>query len=361
MQRLWRPKGQLFLPTRRLFLPPRLQLGRLCVARSPRWPIPATGTTATAFLVSGAGTSAGNGVYVLIGSYGGWPLYSNGTYYLNMSGGAQGWWITYEIGGGTGAAYQNNCGLTGLPTSGTWAVAAGASPAPTVTAYSSGGGGPSTCNITYVGVGAAASAGSNTSMSPALPSGWAMNDIFLLIVQSNEATATPTGWNLVKQTQASNTSEYLSLFYRRAQSGDTAPTVAGANHQIQMGCIAAWRGCIATGNPVDVASANWGQNASSGHSLQVSAITTLTAYDLVVFLGIFFEVSGGPSTYSSWTSGGPTPAADFAITDGNLDDFFAAQFVQATAGSTGACSVTESGGVGNYADLNGLLVALKTS
>jgi hypothetical protein len=95
-------------------------------------------------------------------------------------------------------------------------------------------------SVSFLAVGTGASSTSTTvsGCSPGMPSGWAAGDLLLLYVgwkQTGAALTTPSGWTSLISGQASaNGAAYgaaagdtkISVFYRVAQTGDTAPTIA---------------------------------------------------------------------------------------------------------------------------------------
>jgi len=88
---------------------------------------------ATDYVVSGAGTTAANGIYQENGTSGGYPCYTKGQYTMQLK-----WffvmylWII-EDGSTSTTLYTNTSGTT--PPSTGWTVSNGAAPAPTVTEY----------------------------------------------------------------------------------------------------------------------------------------------------------------------------------------------------------------------------------
>lgn len=215
---------------------------------------------------------------------------------------------------------------------------------------------PAETGITFVAAGAVAGSASG-SITPALPSGWNPNDIFLMFAYNYTGTlATPSGWNLLSQ--VAHGSYMMSALWRRAVSGDSAPTISATGAR-QFAVIAAWRGCATSGNPVDALGDKWNnENGSVNNLLTVSAATTLRSNTDVVFAGVNVDVSA-LRTYSSWSSGGPTPTPRFAehSSAGYGCDFYAADFTESAAGSTGACNVYSSSA--DRTTMYGSLIALR--
>jgi len=203
----------------------------------------------------------------------------------------------------------------------------------------------------FIAAGAATQTGSGGTSVP-LPTGWAVNDLLVCFGSFAASPTIATGWTLIAQTQVG--AKYRAAWYRRAVSGDAAPTVTGAGIAI----IGAWRGVSASASLPDAAGSAWGQNDTTGDALAVSGITTTVANDKVLFLIV--DVSGNNGTWSSWASGGgsgPAPAQEFSqYSAGPQMQVACADYTLATAGGTGVCSVSNS--LTGYSNLRGLLVAL---
>src|SRR5712691_1032612 len=85
---------------------------------------------------------------------------------------------------------------------------------------------PAEAGITFVAAGTNAVAIA-TSVSPGLPAGFAANDIHVLVVttENNDVITVPAGWT--KKIELANGSTMkLTVAWRRAVAGDTAPTIS---------------------------------------------------------------------------------------------------------------------------------------
>lgn len=107
---------------------------------------------------------------------------------------------------------------------------------------------------TFFGSGIAS--GSTGNISPSLPTGWLENDIFLLFIETaNQDVNTPSGWTKIDNlvgvgTAGTSNAAGVVVFWKRATSSESAPTVTGTvDHKI--GIIFAIRGCITTDNPIE--------------------------------------------------------------------------------------------------------------
>lgn len=140
---------------------------------------------------------------------------------------------------------------------------------------------------TVVGVGTV-SAGTG-DVTPGLPSGWAANDIHLMVVEQsavNNFGAAPSGWALVTNCQqkfgSAATDGNIQVFWRRAVAGDPDPAtmVDTINHTSAR--IIGIRGCPTTGNPWDVTN---GGTEAAGLTVTITGNTTTVPDCLVVIFG----------------------------------------------------------------------------
>ena len=198
--------------------------------------------------------------------------------------------------------------------------------------------------VTFVGAGAMA-AGTG-AVSPALPSGWQQNDIFLLFCETaNQAVTAPSGWTEVSGspqgtgTAGRNAATCLSVFWRRATASDSAPTVADPGNHV-VAAILAFRNVAESGNPGDVTAGNVLSSASTSVSIP-GATTTVPGCMVVV------AVATGPDTNAAQCSGwsnsnlsGLTELVDYYSTQGNGGGFGVAAGTQSTAGNYGTTTAT---------------------
>ena len=219
--------------------------------------------------------------------------------------------------------------------------------------------GPTACNITFWGAGVMAHG--TTSCAPAVPSNYQANDIFLLfaICTTGKTISTPNGYTLIVQNDGGSDAKNVAVFYKRATASESAPTVSASGASAVDACLVAYRGCIATGSPVDVASSAWSfGSGTSNKVVTVSAITTVTAYDMVVLAAM----GGSSQSGETWTWQSGFSATKWTDNDYDNNAFMSAgsQEVFATAGtSTGNCTATSNKEYSKY--LSGILIALKTS
>jgi len=180
-----------------------------------------------------------------------------------------------------------------------------------------------------------------------LPTGWAVDDIHLLVVEQsavNAFAAAPAGWTLVTGFQlkpaSTATDACISVFWRRAVAGDTNPTVTDTGNHTS-GQIFGFRGCITSGNPWDVLST--GTSTTSSTTSTVPGATTTVA-DCLVFIvyGSGIDVLS-ETEFSGQTNGdlaNLTERADNMSSNGNGGGFGVTTGEKASIGAYGNTTVT---------------------
>jgi hypothetical protein len=180
------------------------------------------------------------------------------------------------------------------------------------------------------------------SVTPGLPAGWAQDDIFILVVQSEGgASISPPGAFTLIDSASTGTgagSCKEAVFYLRASASESAPTVSDTGDHT-LAVILAFRGCITTGNPIATFTA---AIATSTTSLSFGSITTTVADCLIVLAGTHgLDTTGGQ--VSGYTNASLTSLAelfDDSATDGFGGGIFVAAGGKPAAGSTGTTSAT---------------------
>ena len=209
-----------------------------------------------------------------------------------------------------------------------------------------------TPNVTFQAAGAVAAAASG-SVTPALPTGWAANDIWLCLVASldNVNSTLPAGWTAIDAGTNNGAGLRTTLYWRRAVAGDTAPKVTHSAGSGISAVIIGYRGAITSGSPFDVNQAVFVKTPASTTNNFSNGMTTTVAGDMIVLLsGV-----GGRATSATYT-GLPTPTERV---DGpnaySRPEVVIADFVLATAGATGARTSTLSASLRN----NGYQLSLR--
>jgi hypothetical protein len=196
---------------------------------------------------------------------------------------------------------------------------------------------------TVVGVGTASFTASNgVALTPALPTGWAANDIHILVVHRSDNTAitTPSGWT--KWTpggvaETNTTAQIVSIYWRRAVAGDTAPSVtAGTSTVVRGAFIIGVRGCPLTGDPLHLALR---ENKAASATVSNAGVTTTVANTRALFIYAYEDDPSAASTPAGWAAITPQVSAL-----GNDMALGYSHKAMAATGATGAVSTTVSGG-----------------
>lgn len=191
--------------------------------------------------------------------------------------------------------------------------------------------------------------GGTGTLSPSWPA-HAVDDIAILIVEHRTAgsdggaatLSTPAGFAPISGaadlTSAAGTFARITAFWCRATSAAmTAPTVADS-YDSGVAVIATFRGCIASGNPVNVASV--ASNTTSNSAISVDGATTTVAEAMIV-IAVGAIALG---TVSGWAN-----ASLISVTerlDTSATDWVAiATGVMASEGTYGATTATHTFGV----------------
>ena len=207
---------------------------------------------------------------------------------------------------------------------------------------------------------AGAGVGSDTSISPAMPAGFAANDILILVCETaaTESLSTPSGWSLLYQAfETGNvaTGTRLTVFWKRAAGGESSPTISSPGNHV-VGRIAAYSGCAIHEDPWDVVSG--GVMASAGTSVSITGLTTSIENSLVLNIVCTPTDTSTANQVDGWTNGnlsGITERFDNFTTFGNGGGIGMAEGLKASPGSVANTTVTLT----NSAVAAFMMVALK--
>ena len=193
--------------------------------------------------------------------------------------------------------------------------------------------------ISFVSSGNTARAVSG-SITPSLPPGWTVNDIFICVIASrdNVNSTMPPGWITIDAGTNNGANLRTTTFYKIAISGDTNPTVTHSGGSYIEATIVSYRG-VDTTNPLDTISTTRVNPSST--TITATSIATLTDNAQVIFTGSIIS----RSTFSSY-SGIPTPTERSDTPNiTNYPSTFLADFVMSPAGITGnrTCTATVAG------------------
>jgi hypothetical protein len=196
--------------------------------------------------------------------------------------------------------------------------------------------------VTYIAQGTASTVASGNA-SPALPGALLTNDVLLCVVVSrdNVAHTLPAPWAQIVQGN-SGTITRLSVWWRRCDGTETAPTVTHTAGSYCTARISQWRGCKTSGNPYCIASAAVTVDAAT--PISTPAVTTTSADCRILHVAgcghsisgaqVYSAPSGTPTTATPGTTAGGTGTTRTAIT------IYAG--TQAAAGTTGAAGLAYS-------------------
>jgi hypothetical protein len=212
---------------------------------------------------------------------------------------------------------------------------------------------------TYVAAGTAATGNNATSLAPGLPSGWVPGDLHILQFQNfggsvNARVPSASGWTQLASFQ--NGTSRHALWYRVAQSGDTAPTVTltgtGVSQDTQLARVHGFR---PSGSAVLRVTGATTTNASADNIGPIAAISP-TVGDLVI-------VSGGKNNDFNGTgvASGYTQSAMTESTTGNDAGMSLLYDLSAAGGSTGTITITDNGGTASTGVGLGVMVAFYTN
>ncbi len=199
-----------------------------------------------------------------------------------------------------------------------------------------------TVPITFVGAGTVATANSG-NVTPGLPAGTQVDDVLIAVIESRDASATPTmtGWTQIS-TGSSGGDHRASLFWRRATGGDPT-TVSNAGNDGIGARIIAFRGVVPTGSPFDTG--NSFTLSGNDNDIEAGAITTSSSNTMLVFTAHAnndFNSIGTPAGSAPWTQAFFT---EYNPPGGGDDLAIAAYYgLRGAAGTQAAVQASATGG-----------------
>jgi len=186
------------------------------------------------------------------------------------------------------------------------------------------------------------------SVNAAWPASHAINDLGLLIIQTNNQAvpATPAGWTAVLNspqgigTGGTGGSTRLTMFYRRATSAAEGVVATGDSGSVQAAMILVFRGVTTTGDPWDVTSGSTTTPASTAVSIPggTTTVPDTMVVAIVAHARDFNTTNTQVGTWANASLSGFTDltAADNTTNAGNGGGFAAAYGVKAVAGAYAA-------------------------
>ena len=187
------------------------------------------------------------------------------------------------------------------------------------------------------------------NQTPSWPAGHQADDIGILWIETaNQAVpATPDGWNVVPDspqgegTGGDAAATRLTLFWRRATSGTESSPSTGDSGDHQICGMAAFRGCITTGDPYDVTAGDTAAVATDAVSVPGD---TTTVADCLITAWVAHSTDIGSSVQvGSWANAdlaNVTERFDWSGANAGGGGVSMATGEKATAGAFGATTAT---------------------
>lgn len=205
---------------------------------------------------------------------------------------------------------------------------------------------------------AAFTATNAATIAPALPTGWAANDIHILIAHRSDNTAMTalTGWtNIASLTGNNTTAQRVEVWWRRAVAGDTAPTVTFGSSTIVRGAFIIGVRNVDPNelNPFHLTSRL--DNAAAA-TISFTDLTTTLENCLIIAAGAYEDDPTTITTMTNYTQASGAVQGSSLGTDMMLCYEYR---TLASPGAAGASSVTVSGGTFANSPSVGLMFAIK--
>ncbi|MDR3572851.1 MAG: hypothetical protein P4L50_03235 [Anaerolineaceae bacterium] len=189
--------------------------------------------------------------------------------------------------------------------------------------------------IVYNGAGTGTYAASGT-ITPPLPASWLVGDLLICVIDDRnvDTLSFPVGWTKLVDHVGTASSAVMTVAYKIAQAGETAPAISGSTGNIGAQ-IVAYTG-VNPSAPISVTTTP----VVTGTSVTITAngLTTLVNNEALIFAG----VSRGSGSVTA-LSGAPTPTKRIDFSSGSSVEAFLADSIIATAGTaTGTRTATDN-------------------
>ena len=190
----------------------------------------------------------------------------------------------------------------------------------------------------FVAAGAAVTVASGNLTSVGIPAGIANNDILIVVLHSrdNIVSTMPTDWTL-KVSGNGNTTNRLSIWWKRTTGTESAPTVTHTAGNAAVARMYAFRGVVTSGDPFDISGS---VQSNAGTPISTATITTSIAGDMILHA----FGSQDRNTWGTFT-GVPTTDGGTQVNDqtGGNDNSMGLRYgIQGSAGPTGAAGATQA-------------------
>lgn len=198
------------------------------------------------------------------------------------------------------------------------------------------GAGPPTVRAVGTGDGGAA------AVSPGLPTGTVPGDLLIMLVHTNDAAVTVSGWTECPSSPntAGASTARITCFYKTSDGADATTTSDSGDHQYAI-IIGITAGTWDTVTPFDTSGID---DDASGTAVATSAVTTGTNNCLILVANVGEDPdASGSAEYSAWANASLSSAdervdATFIAGDGGA--LGAATGLLVTAGSSGSTTAT---------------------
>lgn len=191
------------------------------------------------------------------------------------------------------------------------------------------------------------------SMAPGIPAGTAAGDLLVLAVTSKDdnPVSVSGGWTAL-HTDVQGTAFQVAIYWKVAVTGETAPTVGktGASCDVMIGRISRFTG-VDTTSPFDGGVGAVFQNTAA--VVNTGQITTSVATSMLVITAHTADAS------NTGVPGGFTEPWESTTAAGSNASLGLKYQVQATAGTKGAFSMTQTSGGTDIEPSEGVLFALR--
>lgn len=196
-----------------------------------------------------------------------------------------------------------------------------------------------------------------TNITPGMPTGWAADDIAIMyaaisiigsspLVPPSFQAADPTGWTKIDEATINNGTNTRGVraawYWRRLVDLDASPNLqmqnngSGGTSYCLQAAIAAYPGCITSGDPWDVKNVT---SSTGGTSVSIPGVTTTVA-DTRVILAIGTDNDNTVTSQSTTDPGALTENFDLVTTTGSDAGVSGASAAKASTGATGDGTAT---------------------
>ncbi len=186
---------------------------------------------------------------------------------------------------------------------------------------------------------------STAAPTATLPTGWQQNDILVLVLQSSQQNiATPAGYTRLGPQNgigaaAAAGSTRLGIFWKRATSSESAPTIADSGDHTY-GVMFAVRGCRTNGDPFRMIGQAWKFTGSTTGTADIGTTRTGNALVVNIFAHAIDSATAQGSSPTNASLTGVAENFDGATTDGTGGGIYIMSGLKEAPGDVTASTVT---------------------